>query len=73
MTITVLAKPAARENKVIRVNETTFRVFTVESAEKGRANDAIQTLLAAELGLAPTTLTLVRGKKSRLKRFAVEK
>ncbi|MDO8311855.1 MAG: DUF167 domain-containing protein [Sideroxyarcus sp.] len=68
--IIVLAKPSARENKVERVNEHTFRIFTTAPSEKNEANEAIQKLLAEELGVAPSTLTLVRGKKSRLKRFA---
>lgn len=71
--ITVLAKPAARENKVERVNETTFRIFTTEPSEKNKANEAITRLLAEELGVAPSRLTLTRGKKSRLKRFEVQK
>lgn len=70
--ITVLAKPSAREDKVERVNDTTFRIFTTEPSEENKANHAITKLLAEELGVAPSTLTLVRGKKSRLKKFVVQ-
>ncbi|MFA6511570.1 MAG: DUF167 domain-containing protein [Patescibacteria group bacterium] len=67
--ITVLAKASAQMNKVERVDDTTFRIFTTEPSEKNKANEAITKLLAEELDVAPSTLTLVRGKKSRLKKF----
>lgn len=38
----------------------------------GEANRAVVRLLAATLGVPPTTLTLVAGARSRTKRYAIE-
>ena len=40
--------------------------------EDGKANDAVRTLLAQALGLAPSRLDLLRGATSREKQFRVD-
>ena len=40
-------------------------------AEDGKANVAVEALLAAALGVAPSRLTLLRGATSRDKLFAI--
>ena len=39
--------------------------------EAGRANEALETLIAKWLGLPPSTITVAHGGKSRLKQVAV--
>ena len=39
--------------------------------EAGRANEALETLIAKWLGLPPSTVTVAHGGKSRLKQVAV--
>jgi uncharacterized protein (TIGR00251 family) len=39
--------------------------------EAGRANDALETLIAKWLGVPPSTVTVAHGGKSRLKQVAV--
>ena len=39
--------------------------------EAGRANEALETLIAKWLGLPPSTVTVAHGAKSRLKQVAV--
>ncbi|WP_395329752.1 DUF167 domain-containing protein [Novosphingobium sp. BL-8H] len=41
--------------------------------EDGKANEAVRTLLAAALELAPSRVTLLRGATSREKQFQVDK
>ncbi|WP_324697515.1 DUF167 domain-containing protein [Novosphingobium aerophilum] len=41
--------------------------------EDGKANEAVRTLLAAALDLAPSRLELLRGATSREKQFHVER
>lgn len=53
------------DNGVIRVSVTTV-------PEEGRANAAVQALLAKALGVAKTRLTLIRGAKSRDKVFRLD-
>ena len=40
--------------------------------EGGRANAALETLIARWLGLPPSSVSIVRGGKSRLKEIAIE-
>jgi uncharacterized protein (TIGR00251 family) len=39
--------------------------------EAGRANDALETLIAKWLGVPPSTVTVAHGGKSRLKQVAI--
>jgi uncharacterized protein len=49
-----------------------MRVSVTALPEDGRANAAVQVLLAQALGVAKTRLVLVRGTKSRDKVFRLE-
>ena len=46
-----------------------LRACVTVVAENGRANAAVQALLAAAMGVAPSHLTLLRGQTSRHKVF----
>jgi uncharacterized protein YggU (UPF0235/DUF167 family) len=46
-----------------------LRIMAVPEA--GRANEALETLIAKWLGLPPSTVTVAHGAKSRLKQVAV--
>lgn len=48
-----------------------IRVYVTTVPENGRANTAVQKLLAKQLGLAKSRLTLIRGQTSRDKVFRV--
>lgn len=67
----VKVTPKARHDRVEKVSETTFRVWTTAPADKGAANYAVLRLLAAELGLAPSRLAVKRGANSRQKLIEV--
>lgn len=58
--------PGARRNAL---QGPPWRAFVTAPPEDGRANDAVQKLLARALGVAPSRLTLIRGAKSREKLF----
>lgn len=73
-----LAQPGARiEVRVtpkaartsLTLDGTTLRASVTVVPENGRANVAVQALLAAAMGVAPSHLTLVRGQTSRNKTF----
>jgi hypothetical protein len=49
----------------------TLRVAVTEAPEAGRANRAVTELLARTLGVAPSSLALVRGATARDKFFRV--
>ncbi|WP_323040386.1 DUF167 domain-containing protein [Gemmobacter sp.] len=50
----------------------TLRARVTAPPEDGKANKAVQRLLARALGLAPSRLTLIRGATARDKVFRVD-
>lgn len=56
----------------ITLEDGVMRVSVTSLPEDGRANAAVQTLLAQALGVAKTRLVLIRGAKSRDKVFRLE-
>ncbi len=66
VTLTLKAVPGARRNAVqIAGNE--VRVLVTQSAERGKANDAIVVLLSKKLGVAKSRIEIIRGAMARRK------
>lgn len=63
--------PRARREAISR-DVTGIRVTVLAPPEEGRANAAVQALLAHALGVAKSRLVLVRGATSRDKLFRLE-
>jgi len=68
----VLAHAGARRNAILGERAGALRVAVTSPPERGKANEAIQSLLAEALGIKPGRLTLISGATSRQKRFLVE-
>lgn len=73
MILTVHAKPGARENTLEWMDDDTLKISVVARAEGGKANAAILELLAKELRVPKTSLTIVRGVTTRLKQISTQK
>jgi len=71
MKIFVKAKPNAREEKLVKVDETHFVVAVKEPPIKGKANAAIARALAEYFGVPPSFVSLVSGFTSREKVFEI--
>ena len=69
--ISVRVTPKASRN-MVQVEGGKVRVYVTTVPEGGKANAAVQKLLAKALGVAKTRLTLVRGQTSRDKVFRLE-
>jgi uncharacterized protein YggU (UPF0235/DUF167 family) len=69
--IAVRVTPKASRNK-IELQDGAIRVYVTTAPENGKANAAVQKLLAKALGLAKSRLTLVRGQTSRDKLFRLD-
>jgi uncharacterized protein len=69
-TIAVVVKPGAALTG-IRVERGLIHVRVREKAHEGKANQACRAALAKALGVAPSTLTIVRGASARTKVFAL--
>ncbi len=68
--IVVRVTPNAARDQVT-LDGTRFVIRVTCVPEDGRANRAVQKLLAKALGVAPTRLTLIRGETGRDKVFRV--
>lgn len=69
--IEVRVTPKASRNAV-HEEEGRVRVYVTTVPEDGKANKAVTKLLAKALGVAPSSLTLVRGQTGRDKLFRVD-
>jgi len=66
--IAVRVTPKASRN-AIDIHGAEIRIFVTVVPENGKANDAVQSLLATAMGVAPSHLTLKRGQGAREKLF----
>ena len=69
--IALRVTPKASRNR-ITAEADQLRVYVTTVPEDGKANAAVQKLLAKALGLPKTRLRLIRGQTSRDKVFEVE-
>jgi uncharacterized protein (TIGR00251 family) len=68
----VLAQPGAKRNAILGVRAGALRVAVTAPPDKGKANQAIQALLADALGCRAGQIALLFGATSRQKRFLFE-
>ncbi len=75
-TITVKVTPNAKADRVskdtLEGGDTQYRIYTTSTPEAGKANKAVIALLAKELGIAKSTLSIVRGHTTRTKLIKIE-
>ncbi|TAL50178.1 DUF167 domain-containing protein [Patescibacteria group bacterium] len=69
--MTVHVKPGARKDSIVWIDEDTLKVSVTAPPEKGKANEAVIDLLAEELGIAKSTIELIRGGTARIKQFRI--
>lgn len=67
MKIFVSAKPSAKKDEVVQLNATHFKVSVKAPPQDGKANDAIEKVLAEFLGLAPSCVRVIKGHTSKNK------
>jgi uncharacterized protein YggU (UPF0235/DUF167 family) len=68
--IAVRVTPKASRDRIV-VEEGQIRIYVTTVTEDGKANAAVQKLLAKALGLPKSRLSLIRGQTSRDKVFRV--
>ncbi|SFU19850.1 DUF167 domain-containing protein [Sedimentitalea nanhaiensis] len=66
--ITVRVTPKAAATRLSRTGED-LRIAVTAAPENGKANAAVQAVLAKAMGAAPSHLTLLRGQTGRTKVF----
>ena len=70
--IAVRVTPRGGRNSVIRDDDGAVHIRVTAPPEDGKANAAVQKLLARALGIAPSRLTLTGGATARDKMFQVD-
>lgn len=65
--IFLTVKPASKQERVEKIDETHYRVWVKAPATEGRANGALLEVFARYLDLPKSRLTMVRGIKSKVK------
>ncbi len=68
--IAVRVTPKASRDRIV-AEEGQIRVYVTTVPEDGKANAAVQKLLAKALGIPKSRLTLIRGQTSRDKVFRI--
>jgi hypothetical protein len=71
MKISVKAKPAAREEKVEKIDDSNFVVSVKEPPVQGRANAAIAKALADYFKVSASQVRLISGFSSKQKVFEI--
>lgn len=71
-TVTVTVKPGSRKGPLIEVaDDGALTAYVRERAIEGKATEAVTRLLAEHLGVPRSSLDLVSGATSRVKRFRI--
>ena len=69
--LAVRGQPGARKNAVVGEHAGAVRVAVSAAPERGKANAAIQDVLARALGVKASQVALISGETAREKRFLV--
>lgn len=69
--LAVRAQPGAKKNAVLGERAGALRIAVSAVPERGKANEAIQAVLADALGIRASRVSLLSGETSREKRFLI--
>ncbi len=67
--IAVRAQPGAKKNGITGEHDGALKVSVTQAPEKGKANKAIVEVLARQLGLKKSQVSLLSGQTTQQKRF----
>lgn len=67
----VQAQPGARRNGLVGLHGGRLKVAVTQVAEKGKANQALARLIADELGLSKSQVSLIAGEAAARKEFLI--
>lgn len=72
--VVVRVKPGSRKGPLVEVgDDDELTIYVREPAVDGRANAAVVKLLAEHFGVARSSVELISGTTSRIKRFRIDR
>ena len=71
MFLTVKAAPKAKFNKIEKISDTEFKIWTTAAPDKGKANTAVIKLLSQELKIPSSRFAIIQGASNRHKVISV--
>ncbi|OGL95618.1 hypothetical protein A2348_01870 [Candidatus Uhrbacteria bacterium RIFOXYB12_FULL_58_10] len=72
MIVTIHAKPGARKNEIVWLDENTAKASVTAPPERGKANEAIIGLVAEHYNVSKSCVRLVRGATTRVKQLSID-
>jgi len=71
MKLFIIAKPSAKENRVVRVDDQHFQIWIKEPPQENRANKAVIAILSEYLGKPKSSFKYISGLKSKNKTLII--
>jgi uncharacterized protein len=71
-TLAVRTQPGARREEIVGVRDGVLVAGVSAPAREGRANQALCRLIARQLGIRPSRVSVVRGERAREKLVRIE-
>jgi len=72
LTVTLHVQPGASRNLASGLHGAALKVRVTARAAAGKANHAVIRMLASELGVPPSAVTILAGASSRTKRIRIQ-
>ncbi len=69
--ISIKVTPHAKQNKIILLDDGSYKIFVTAAPENGKANKAAAKILADYFKIAPTKIEIISGLTSRKKLFRI--
>jgi uncharacterized protein (TIGR00251 family) len=70
--VAIRVQPSARKDAIVGIRDGVLVVRVTAPAIEGRANEAVRRLIARRLGVTRSSVTIVRGQRSRDKVVAID-
>ncbi len=72
MQLNIKVIPKAKLNKIIKINDSSYQIYTTAPPDKGKANQAIIKLLSKKLNIPKSKISLIKGEKNRHKIIEIQ-
>ena len=71
MKISITVHPGSKQEKIKKIRNNEYEIWTTQKAIEGKANISIISILSDHLNISKSNIRLIKGLKSRKKLFEV--